>query len=199
MIILNKNQKKFFISAIKHFGERSNDVRLKELKEYADENNVILPTSALKRHCQEDHLVRGHYNLLLTKLKPEPEPEITPTILREFSNREDVIVDSSAFAEPIGLPTLKRSMVKPYIIEKGQQKVVFRNPVFVVSNGDGQVIGVHQSMKSAWKRRIRAFHDEGLMLYEDFETRMNYVGGAIIPSAVSSHLSCLIEIKELEQ
>jgi hypothetical protein len=194
---LNKNQTKFFISAINHFGLASDDVRLKDLTEFAEENDLIVPTSALKRYCQDDDLVRGHYNLLLTGISPsEPEVEYEPTPLKQFSNREEVIIDSSSYAEPA--PIVKRKKVSHYEIEKGQKPLIFRNPVYVVSNNESDVIAVHKTVKGAFNKRYQALHDDGLMDYSDFEVRLQYVGGAIIPSS-NSQLTCTVEVKEVEE
>lgn len=192
---LNKNQRKFFIEAVNHFGEGSTDVRLKDLNDFAKERDLIVPTSALKKHCQDEGQVRGHYNLQLTGIKPtvkEPEP------MKTFGSKENVIVESSAFVEPPVPSSAKRKMVKAYVPDKGQKEKTFKRPIYVVSNGDGNVVGTHETPKGAFERRKQVFHDHGLMEYEDFITRMKYVGGAIIPSATTTSLHCLIEIMEIE-
>lgn len=191
---LNKNQRRFFIEAVNHFGDESIDVRLKDLTEFASENDLIVPTSALKNICQEDSLVRGHYNLQLTGIKPS---ENEPVKMKSFNSSDDVIVDSSSFVEP---PAPKRNLktVDPYKVEKGQKPITFKRPIYVVSDGEGNVRGVHETPKGAFERRKRVFQDHGLMEYEDFLTRMKYVGGAVIPSASTTSLHCLIEIVEIE-
>lgn len=194
---LNKNQRKFFIEAVNHFGEQSIDVRLKDLSDFAKKNDLIIPTSALKNYCQDEGLVRGHYNLQLTGIKPTVTE---PVEMKSFSTTEDVIVETSAFVEPTHAPITKKLKDVPlYIVEKGQKKKTFNRPMYVVSDGEGNVIGIHETLKGAFEKRKRAFHDHGLMSYEDFLNRMQYVGGAIIPSSTSSSLSCLIEILEIEQ
>jgi len=212
---LNKNQVKFFIAAINHFGENSKDVRLKDLHIFANENDLIVPTSALKTYCQEESLVRGHYNLLLTGITPDsppvsPLPEsIDPHEEEEFDDgvepeevpvqrkTESVILDTPAFVDPNPIP--KRVKEGHYKPEPGQKKKEWKNPVYVVSDGEGDVVGVHYSASTAWERRRRVFRDHGLMDYDDYLVRMDYVGAALIQSAVSSSLFCLIEIKELEE
>lgn len=193
MVKLNKNQRRFFVAAINHYGDASNDVRLKDLRTFAEENDLIVPISALKEYCQEEDLVRGHYNLLLTGIEP-PEPEPEPKPMGEFRTTEDVIVDTSAYAEP---PAPKRRSIKKFKPEKGQNPLKWRNPVYVITNHEGSVIAVTDSPTKAYEKRWLAFRDNGLMDYEDFAERMKYVGAAIIPSA-NSQLTCVVEMKEVE-
>lgn len=196
---LNKNQRKFFIEAIAHFGDNSNDVRLKDLKEFADNNDLIVPVSALKNHCQEEDGVRGHYNLLLsgiTPLEPEPKPDTNPRPMGVFRTTEDVIMDTSSYADGPP-PKVKKHAPKKFVPEKNQKPLKWKNPVYVVSNMEGAVISVHHSPHTAFEKRLQVLHDNGLMSYDDYEARLKYIGGAIIESN-NSQLTCLIEIKEVE-
>ncbi len=198
---LNKNQKRFFEQAIAHFKDKADDVRLKDLTKFAEDNGLIVPTSALKNYCIRKNTIRGHYDLTLTGISytqpiessgtekiEESEEQVTP------HEEHSVIVETSSFVEPAHPQKPKQGHYKP---EPHQKKKVWKNPVYVVSNGSGDVIGVHYNLKDAFKRRYRAFSDWGTMDYEDFIVRMEYVGAVIINSS-NSQLTCLIETHELE-
>ena len=190
---------KFFIAAINHYGDKSGDVRLKNLNEFAKKNDLIVPTSALKNYCVDDNMVRGHYNLLLTGIEPEEINEVVPdTEFREEEEDEEVvIIDTPAFVEP---PMKKRKgNIKPFKPEPGQKEKTWIRPIYVVSDGEGNVRGTHETPKGAFEKRFRVFHDHGLMDYNDFLNRMKYTGAAIIPSGTASSLHCLIEMMEIEQ
>lgn len=195
---LNKNQTKFFIAAVNYFGIYANDVRLKDINEFASANDLIVPTSALKSLCQDEGTTRGHYNLLLAGFEPnETPPEEEPEETFHKEEESSVIIDTPAFVKP---PTPKKpKVVEVYTPEPGQKKKEWKNPVYVVANQDGDVVGIHETLQGAFKRRMNVLHDNGMMSFDEFKKRMEYVGGAIITSSNASSIHCLIEIKEIEQ
>ncbi len=91
---LNKNQLKFFIEAVQHFGDESNNIRLKDINKFAIENNLIVPTSALKSYCHEQNQKRGYYNLLLSGVEYNPPPK-----LKDFKSSSNVIIDVPFFVK----------------------------------------------------------------------------------------------------
>ena len=99
-IKLNKNQRRFFEKAINYFGEKSKNLRLKEINKFAKTYNLIVPTSALKKYCHNDSLKRGFYNLTLIGISlPEtPSKQIQENPSQEF-NSQNIILDISTFAK----------------------------------------------------------------------------------------------------
>ena len=93
---LNKNQKKFITYALNHFGDESDNIRLKDLNSFAKDNDLILPTSFLKNHCRKNQQTRGYYDLTLAGIKPKIKSKVEESLL-EFKSSENVILDTSAF------------------------------------------------------------------------------------------------------
>ncbi len=94
---LNKNQKKFFDKAVSHFGDDSNNVRLKDINEFSKRFDLIVPTSALKKYCQEEGQTRGYYNLTLVGIEPKHVEK--PDYMKQFKGSSDIIIDSSVFTK----------------------------------------------------------------------------------------------------
>ena len=188
MIKLNKNQKKFFDEAVKHFKERSTDVRLKDLNEFADEFDLIIPTSALKNYCQEEGQTRGHYNLTLTGIEYIPEVVIKAE-LHEFKEAETIIIDTPAFADA---PTIKKDRV--VFDPKGMKHPLRVNdPVHIVSNMDGHIKGVYRDPEKAYDEgRIIVLHDNGNRDRDNVLLELKYTGRSLINSS-NSTLWCVIE------
>lgn len=189
MITLNKNQKKFFEEAIKHFKEGSNDVRLKDINDFATENDLIVPTSALKHHCQEEGQVRGYYNLFLSGIE-YVEVFVESPVLKEFTSTESVIIESPAFVES------GKSKYKPFS-KKGKTRLNFRSPVYLVINTDGAVLAVRKKIEDAYKDRIMSIHDQGTKDYNIVKDELEYMGSSRIQSN-NSQLWCDIIVIELK-
>lgn len=190
MITLNKNQRKFFEEAIKYFKEGSDDVRLKDISEFATENDLIVPTSALKQHCHDEDQVRGHYNLFLSGIEYEEVHEEVP-VLKDFPSADSVILDAPAFVETSTKKQPKR------FNPTGMQRLVFRNPVYLVINTNDTVISVRKLMEDAYKDRILSFHDQGTKSINEVREELEYKGCSRIPSN-NSQLWCDIVVIELK-
>lgn len=188
MIKLNKNQKKFFEEAMNYFGDKSNDVRLKDINAFATEFDLIVPTSALKHHCQEDGQIRGHYNLFLSGIKPlqkEPKP------MKEFKSSSNVIIDTPAFVDDA--PKKQRKRFNP----SGMQRMRFINPIYVVTNSNGTIISIRKRITDAFEDRIFSLHDQGNKLIDEVKEELDYIGSSRINSN-NSQLWCDIVIYELK-
>ncbi len=192
-IKLNKNQRKFFIRAVEHFGEDSTDVRLKDLNDFADNAGLIVPTSALKNFCHEEGQVRGHYNLTMSGIKP--------TVIKNsdldysvgmFNIQEDVIIDTPAFVDDAP----KKEEVR-FIPKKGDVPIQFNNPVYVVQNSNSTPIAVCQDPKAAYESRILSLHDQGTKGYNEVKDELDYRGRSRIGSN-NSQLWCEITVMELK-
>jgi hypothetical protein len=163
----NKNQRKFFEEAIRHFRERANDVLRKELVKFADENDLILPTSALKKYCATD--IRGHYDLTKTgivvendidseadsgvdrKDEREGEKEGKKEGLPDaFRSSPDVIVDTPVYAEPepasIGVLVEKERPNKAPV----QPRSVNKDGVYCLFDNDMHLMTIHKSFSGAY-------------------------------------------------
>jgi hypothetical protein len=155
---LNKNQRKFFEEALRHFGERAGDVLRRELVEFANENGLILPTSALRKYCQTE--TRGHYDLTKTGLtvetviedeaKDNENPKKEGSRLPDsFRSSPDVIVDTPVYAESEPapkLPTRKRPDKAPVKTYPPSEK----DSVFILFDEEMQYISAHKTVESAY-------------------------------------------------
>lgn len=172
---LNKNQKKFFHVAVNYFGDKSNDVRFKDLKSFAEEHDLIIPTSALKNYCQEEDQVRGHYNLTLTGFTPDPLPDPEP----EFEEKDAIIVNTSAFVEPVARKKSKR------FNPKGMKPKKLHHPIYIISY-EGDVVSVHETPEGAFKSGVKyILHDHGDRTMSDAILEMRYRGAAVVQSSNS--------------
>jgi hypothetical protein len=152
MIKLNKNQRKFFEEAIRHFNDKANDVLRKELVEFANDQGLILPTSALKKICTTD--IRGHYDLtktgivaenIIDEMPVEPKKEELP---KSFKSSPDVIIDTPVYAEQKE-PIIenKRPTKAPVSTKPVNQK---KDMVYCLFDDDMQLISVHKSISGAY-------------------------------------------------
>lgn len=170
---LNKNQRKFFESAIEHFGVGSDSVKYKELKDYAINKGLILPTSALKRYCATK---RGYYNLFEIGIKPIKEEPKKP--LKDFKGGS-IIKEKSVFAGG------------------GTKKPDLNTKVYLVVDSTHKTWFVHRTIAGAYNSRKHILHDNGV---EDIEYVIEQVEndiGAIINSN-NSNLWCYIRKVDLK-
>lgn len=190
-IKLNKNQKKFFESAVAHFGKGSIDVRLKDINEFAEKNDLIVPTSALKQYCQEDDQTRGHYNITLSGIKYKPEYNIVPPTMEDMKADEGLIMDTPSFVEQPQKKKHKR------FNPEGMKRIRVVNPVYVVSNTNGTIISVRRTITDAYDDRVLSLHDQGTKGINEVHEELDYKGETRIQSG-NSQLWCDIVMMELE-
>lgn len=207
MIKLNKNQRRFFEMAIGHFEGESIDVRLKDIQDFADANELIVPTTALKKHCVEETSVRGHYNLTLVGISPiisesgesyDMDDDDEDGYSEDIEDEEQsVVLETSAFAPPV---KPKKKVVKNPPVSKEEKKIKlkWKNPIYVVMNDAHSPIGVHRSLQGAYDRRWRSFHDHGINSFDDFKEQLDYRGFAVLESNCSQ-LECYIQVMEFEE
>ena len=189
MVKLNKNQKLFFSSAVEEFGLGSTDVRLKDLRDFSIDKGLIVPTTALKKYCQRDDLLRGHYDLTLTGYEPEPPKADVP--LKKFED-DNPILEMSVFGSP--QPVVEEKKVK----KKRVKKLIYRNPIYLILEYDGGFISAHKSPKSAYKKILsNVLHDHGKSKVKDVIEDLDYEGYSTIESG-NSGLHCFIQKVELE-
>ena len=194
---LNKNQRRFFEEAVKHFKEKSVDVRLKDIGIFAEKEGLIVPTSALKNYCQEDGQIRGHYNLTLTGIEytePEPEYDHTPDIVKKFNIETDVIEDTSAFVDA---PKKKKKAEKFSI--KGLKPLHVIDPVYVVCDTENCIISINRSPEGAFQSGLRnVLHDHGNRSESDVVTELRYKKVAVVDS-INSWLYFNIQVIEVRK
>jgi hypothetical protein len=151
MIKLNKNQRKFFSSAVSHFGAKSIDVRLIDLRKFAEENDLIIPTSALKKYCHRKDQLRGHYDLTLTGYEIPPPPPLKETI-KGFTLDDEIIKEMSVFASSNDDSKPKTNKKPKYIYSR------CKNPVYLLVDGEDVTISVHKTAKGAYDNINILFH-----------------------------------------
>lgn len=195
MIKLNKPQTKFFECAVNMFG--STPVKRKILQECADNNDVRLPVTVLKAHCQSDK--RGYYDVSLSGITP------TITIIPEDDTPDDFDADED-IQMAIDIPTPKPVAPKPKKANKQPKRNVklveqFNNPVYVMISIDNSGIPVVryvcQSLENAWQKLNNIFHDNGNMKFKDAVKIIDRIGFVQVKSA-NSALLCEITKVELE-
>lgn len=188
---LNKNQRKFFHVAVNHFGEKATDVRFKDLKSFAEEMDLIIPISALKKYCQDDGQVRGHYNLTLTGFKPEkvevPEPEF------EIEDTP-VITEVSSF-----VPEVVKKKKSQKFDKEGKKPIDTQEPVFIVINPDFHIVSVHETPQGAFDSGVRSvLHDEGDRNADNVTLELLYTGISCINST-NSGMYFIIHMYEMRR
>lgn len=184
MVKLNKNQRKFFEEGIKFFGERAYNLKYKELKLFAEENELILPISALKEYCKMD--IRGQYNIVLDGFdfqeevkEKEVEVKVEEVEKEEFTEKENIIIDTPAFVDP---PQSRKQMKKLFSTE-GKTPIRIQDPIFIVLNYENDPIFVHKTAAGAFKSGIQALlHDGGNRVQDDVVLELMYEGTAIVDS-----------------
>ena len=198
---LNKNQRKFFEEALIHFGDRSTDVLRKELVEFSNEHDLIMPTSVLKKYCKGD--IRGHYDLTrvgITPTKPiEEEKEEAPT-MGEFRSSPDVILDTPAFAGDtetvIGVTKSIKNKENiggkypgaPYKTKK---------PLYVLITSEYETFSIHETIAGAYNNKMSLLHSGcDVTLDEAIETVMKK--GHVVINSTNSALWCAIITMELK-
>jgi len=156
MIKMNKNQRKFFSSAVSHFGNKSTDVRLIELREFANDKGLIVPTSALKKYCQKEEQIRGHYDLTLTGFKIPPPPPLKDA-LKSFKTGNDekgIIREMPVFASTNKKPKTKIKSLNEIKVKKPYCK----NPVYLLIDNEHSTRSVHKTVSGAYDEIWGIFH-----------------------------------------
>lgn len=160
MVRLNKNQTKFFEEAIKHFGEGSSDVRYKDLTDFAEKNDLIVPVSALKLFCQGS--VRGHYNLLLSGVVESASPSKNSSPMNfvddDSGGSEGVIISSSIF----GSGGSSSKVVEPRLPKC----------FYVVLDNELIPVSVHKSINGAHQKCSNILKDKGVSPLEQAQKDM---------------------------
>jgi hypothetical protein len=148
---LNKNQTKFFEEAINHFGEKSVDVRYKELTDFAEKKDLIVPVSALKLFCQGS--VRGHYNLTLSGVSGVvvANPSNNFVYSDDDVDKDGVILSTSVFADQSSHRPLEPKLPKNF---------------YVVLDNDLIPISRHKSINGAHRKCSDAFKNVAVSLLE---------------------------------
>lgn len=187
---LNKNQRKFFHVAVNYFQDNATDVRFKDLKAFAEESNLIIPTSALKNYCQEEGQVRGHYNLLLTGFKPEPISEPEP----EFKETEGMIVETPAFVDPV----IKKKKTRTVFDIMDLKPLKWHNPIYLSIADNGDVVSINKTLKGAFDAKEHILHDHGNREWKDFEQEIRYRGRAMIDS-INSGMWYKVVVMEIKK
>jgi len=186
MIKLNKNQRKFFEKAIDFYGESSREVNFKSLKNFADINNLIIPVSALKKHCR---IKRGRYDLTLVGITPSPPKEVIP----DFPDKnESVIKDMPIYAD-----TPKKQNKRNFNIT-GLKPIKWRNPVYVLLDSDYDIVSIHHTACGAYKNKWNILHSSCDCSWKEVEKELKYTGKCIINST-NSNLWCVIVIMEMKE
>ena len=189
MVTLNKNQRRFFEESIRYFGDRSDNVRLKDINEFATEFDLIVPTSVLKKYCQQKGQTRGYYNILLSGVEPALKEQ--HQIMPDFLDESTMIEESSSFVEPVS--KLCRKRFDP----KNMVPIKFSNPVYILVSSDNDIISVYKRLETAYNDRILILHDSGDKLLEDVKNESLYLGESVIKSN-NSQIWCVIIKKELK-
>jgi len=164
MIKLNKNQRKFFEDALGFFKDSSNSVRLKDIREFAENNNLIIPTSALKSYCSTDK--RGVYDLTKIGISV-PDISVKP-------DNEDENIHNEISGEIMEMPAYMYSSVET-------KSYIPNNVVYVITFGDMILCAVN-TIKSAWDYRVRVLHDHGKGTFEEFNKDIHDKGIAKVRS-----------------
>ena len=181
MIKLNKNQRKFFVEAVEHFGERSYSIKFKELKKFAEDNDLILPVSALKDYCKAEK--RGWYNIVTAGIEPaeEVEKEIIEDSQEpeEFEKKENIIIDVPVFVDK----PKNRKKMKVKFDTAGKKPIYMLDPVYVVLDYNDDPISIHEKPGTAFQSGTkRLLHDNSNREEIDVVLELQYTGTAYIDS-----------------
>jgi len=193
MIKLNKNQRKFFSAAVSHFGTKSVDVRLIELRDFANDKGLIVPTSALKKYCQKEGQTRGHYDLTLTGFKIPPPPPLKDS-LKGFKTGDDekgIIREMSVFAATDKKPKTK---LKP---AKKKAKPYCKNPVYLLIDNEHSTRSVHRTVAGAYNDVWMIFHSDNDKTKEQVLEEVHQTGHSYMNST-NCNLWCYIVEVELK-
>ena len=201
MVTLNKNQTKFFEEALNSFGKESTNVKYKDLVEFAEQKELIIPISALKAYCGKD--TRGYYDLTLVGINMDNYKQIDIDVDYVLDNTEEfevynedvhelpipkeksnIIIDSSSFASESDIDIDTTPQRKKY--------------VFVVMNTNEDPIKINETLVGAFKNRIAILHDQGNKKIGEVESDIKKKGFSTIKSA-NSNVYCHISKMELDE
>ena len=185
---LNKNQRKFFEEALKYFGNRSSELRLKQLNKFAEEKNLILPTSALKQ-CKGDK--RGVYDITKCGIVIEDEDCHSDNLREKSDYQPNIILESSVFSGDS-----KTRVKKTFTIKAGQKPIRFYDPVYILEY-EHEIIGVSRDLKKIYDKIYFIFHDKGDTDFNTLQMELKYKGISLIRSS-NSYLKCIITCKDIE-
>lgn len=201
MVTLNKNQTKFFEEALNSFGKESINVKYKDLVEFAEKKDLIIPISALKTYCGKD--TRGYYDLTLVGVDVTINEEIDIDVDYVLDNTEEfevynedvhelstpketsnIIIESSSFASETDTNITTIPYRKKY--------------VFVVMNTNEDPVKINETLVGAFKNRIAILHDQGNKKIGEVESDIKKKGFSTIKSA-NSNVYCHISKMELDE
>jgi hypothetical protein len=203
MIKLNKNQRKFFECALDHFGNKSINIRLKSINEFADDNGLIVPTSILKKHCHEDTQKRGYYNLTLAGIKglsqkiPQKNSDIECIGAESdvIHDTPDVIIETSSFVHNSGV---MQNTKKRIFNCAGKHLLRYNNAVYILINANFEIVSVHKTAKGAYDNKHIVLHSGCDIDFKEVEKELNYTGKCVIKSN-NSNIWCCIFKEELRE
>lgn len=205
-IKLNKNQKAFFEESIAHFGDASKAVKFATLTAFAETHGLTVPTTILKNYCS---VRRGIYDLTKAGIEIKQEtglfaltdevPEDDVDVF-EFENNQPSDVDQPEVIETsVYANNIKSGSVPDIFKTREPIKTRWKNPVYVITDVDGDVRFVRDNPTSAYKACDRILHGTHSMTERQAIDALKKYGVVQIVCTTATSLRAIITIFDLNE